>query len=374
MKCAATFPDNTKCQRPVTQTGNCKTHSVIRNFREVFTSSIFHLFKDITVNRPSKLISYGICSTYPDIQRCVRGFVQEFKVECVEFKDYLSSTVCNQVSPAVLVFNRNCVLSECDEDTYLYQLYFPGADIVRSYLLRQTGEVVHISSNAVTHESKQELWNILVQKNVRFPYLVLVFDLEWSQHVFAERFKSGFIVDHHFEVLGENLVVSSGLLNCPGTLSKFILDQGYSPESIKDAPSFISMPLALDKLNDVCDRVTFMAYNGKSSDLHVLESAGILVKEYVDATSMLNPHGFFTQAEIYQGAFGRPPDIIHWASGDTIALLDILKHRGVSAGKVRTFLDMYNTLNTDLSCKQLLRFRGPCKQPRHKNICCFDCN
>lgn len=373
-RCEAYISTNNQCRRTQLHGSNfCTTHGERNHsYVKVFLSQLFHKHPGLCVNRPRSLLSFGTCSTYVNVIANVERFVNELSPKKIEFVDNLRSTLCDLVTHALFVFDDCNVVKARDIDADLDLLFFPGQKSISVYLLTHTVPI-QIRTQEVDYKGKKRQWDVLVKRKVRINYMVLVFDLEWSQHVFSERFTSGFIVDHHFEVLGQNLVVSTGTLHAPGKLTQFLIDQGYTQDLIEDSPDFTTMPLALQEMNSICDRVTFMAFNGKSSDIHVLESAGIVVKEYLDACSILSPHAFYTQAFIYFKEFGYNPTQTHWARDDTVNLLAILQNRGIDDGHVRAMLLSYQTMNTDLSFKNLYRHRRPCDKPIHRVVCCFDC-
>jgi hypothetical protein len=180
-----------------------------------------------------------------------------------------------------------------------------------------------------------------------------VFDLEWSSisSVRSDMFRRGNIVDRHFELLGYNLVVSTGIVKQPPPYSDFILSHGYTETLIATGTEITTMMLELNTLNDVATDVVFMAYNGQASDMYVLDYSGIVIKRYVDAINLLTPHKLVSQVDLYAHLFNSTPLAAHWAGNDVESLLRILKEKGITTASVRKYMGLLASVNADLSLR-----------------------
>jgi hypothetical protein len=185
------------------------------------------------------------------------------------------------------------------------------------------------------HSNATYRWRMVhalaIVANIRISNMVVGFDLEWNNNDPRTRFLSGVIVDAHFHEISTGWVIFSGYLQVPHDtrLSKFLLEHGYTVEALRQrgqSPETLKARLA--DLAVVTEHPLFVAYSGINSDINVLYNNNIHLDAYVDASVALNGGRSVALITLYRREFGEEFSA-HGAAADTIAMIRLLKHRGI---------------------------------------------
>ena len=315
-----------------------------------------------------------VCSTHTHaaLQHLARA---HGAVGDIDVTGLLTTPLCGVTGQCTFTFrdaaNVWCIVRESG-DCGLDPLFAGGE--CKSYEIMDTG-ICLVKHHIMDAVAKFELWNNLVMeltsKCLRIPEIAVVFDLEWSEHRFRYRFVTGKIVDHHFEVCGYPLVVSTGVVRQTGELTDFLLSQGFTREMVETSPlTMTDFRENLEILNRVAVRAVFSAYNGMGADLKVLEYNGIIIREYVDSMMLFTPQARIKLVDLHRRVCGTDPGQTHWAEADTRMVLDVLRALKQGPRTLFNFIDFANENSIDLSPGELFNvYNPPCAKP-HEHIVC----
>lgn len=163
------------------------------------------------------------------------------------------------------------------------------------------------------------------------------FDLEWSSHDPATRYTRGHIVDAHFQEIDTGWIPFHGLIRLPtrARLSPFLQRHNYTLEQLRLNGDHVDVLRSrLVAIDHICEAPLFTAYGGINSDQKVLECARIYLRNYVDATVYLTAGRLVSLTQLYAEEFGESFQA-HNAAADTVALLRIIRHRGLSSDRIK---------------------------------------
>ena len=190
------------------------------------------------------------------------------------------------------------------------------------------------------------LWDIAARialnSNRTIKGLLFAFDLEWNNPDTKTRYQKGTIVDAHFEDVSTGWVLHTGTINpqeAIADLTPFLLNHGYSNETLLDSRCTIGQ--LKDKIDyglRITDGCIFTAFNGVNGDLNILRAQGIHLPRYVDASFLLTGGVSQSLLKLYEAVFGSSFDS-HRAWSDTVALIELIKHKNTSYEQVRLIWD-----------------------------------
>lgn len=249
---------------------------------------------------------------------CVSDGISPFTTNLV-FSGYLNE------DGAVVVRNQ--------AEAWLVPFFYPST---RWYFNAEGGkELIDVSV-----AGKVLRWQQLLASGYKLRRATVVFDLEWNQHIHELRFIAGKIIDRHFEILEYPLVVSTGYVHCDEPLTNFLCNQGYTLDLLNtQGTTWRKMVDELLVVEDGIDQYLYTSYNGRNSDVLVLQSCGVVLDHFLDATLACCPGRMTSQVKLYRRLFDQDPPNVHWAAADTQSLIRILH---VQDG-ARVLWDLYQT-------------------------------